>query len=122
MCYRADELQGPQAVVDFIKVSFRPYCDAVFKTENLWVWAQKKAMLPPPAICGVGAKVHPGKSKSRGDGNGAPDTTKAPGEHKVKGEAKAKQATTGPTTSTMRFCIVDAFQCVGITVTWRRRL
>ena len=28
----AEELQDPQAVVEFIKVSFRPYCDAVFKT------------------------------------------------------------------------------------------
>ena len=33
----------------------------------------------------------------------------------MKGQAKAKQATTGPTTSTARFCIVDAFQYVGIT-------
>jgi hypothetical protein len=81
----------------------------------LWVWTQKKALLPPPAIFGVGVKVHPGKAKSSGDGNGAPDTTKASGEHKVKGEARAKQATTGPTTSTTRFCIVDAFQYVGIT-------
>ncbi len=90
-------------MVDSINVSFRPYCDEVLKTKNLWVWTQKKAMLPPPAIFGVGAKVHPGKSKSRGDGNGAPDTT------------KAKQTTTVPTTSTTRFCIVDAFQYVGIT-------
>jgi hypothetical protein len=111
----ADELPDPPAVVDFIKASFRPYCDEVFKTENLWVWTQKKALLPPPAIFGVGAKVHPGKAKSRGDGNGAPDTTKALGENKVKGEARAKQATTGPTSSTTRFCIVDAFQYVGIT-------
>ncbi len=107
-----EELQDPQAVVDFMKVSLRPYCEAVFKTENLRVWTQKKAMLPPPAIFGVGARVTPGKCKS---GNGAPDTTKAPGDHKVKGEAKAKQATAGRTTSTTRFCIVDAFQYVGIT-------
>jgi hypothetical protein len=55
----AEELRDPQAVVDFIRVTFRPYCDAVFKTESLWVWEQNKALLPQPAIFGVGAKVSP---------------------------------------------------------------
>ena len=53
---------------------------------------------------------HPGKVKSTKEGNGAPDTTKAGGAGTVK---KAKVAAV-PTTSTTKFCLVDAFEYLGI--------
>jgi len=67
-------------------------------------------MLTPPPVFGTHKTVTPGKAKSTGVGNGAPDTTKAGGAVAAK---KAKTAAV-PTSSTLKFCLVDAFEYLGI--------
>ena len=86
--------------------TFRPYMDDSFNESALWNWSQKKAMLTPPPIFGLHKTVTPGKVKSTKGG----DTTKAGGAGTVK---KAKVAAE-PTTSTTKFCLVDAFEYLGI--------
>ena len=94
----------PRQWRDFILETFRPYMDDAFNESALWNWSHKKAMVTPPPIFGLHKTVTPGKVKSAKEGNGAPDTTKAGGAGTVK---KAKVAAV-PTTSTTKFCLVDA--------------
>ena len=100
----------PRQWRDFIVETFRPYMDAAFTESALWNWSQKKAMLTTPPIFGLHKTVTPGKVKSTKEGNGAPDTTNKGGAGTVK---KAKVAAE-PTTSTTRFCLVNAFEYLGI--------
>jgi hypothetical protein len=103
-------LLTPRQWRDFILETFRPYMNDAFNESALWNWSQKKAMLTPPPIFGLHKTAPQGKGKSTKGGNGAPDTTKAGGAGTVK---KAK-VTAEPTTSTSKFCLVDAFEYLGI--------
>ena len=103
-------LTTPRQWRDFIRDTFRPYVDDAFNENALWNWFQKKAMLTPLPVFGTHKTVTPGKAKSTGVGNGAPDTTKAGG------AVAAKMAKTAavPTPSKLKFCLVDAFEYLGI--------
>ena len=103
-------LTTPRQWRDFIRDTFRPYVGDAFNENALWNRFQKKAMLTPPPAFGIHRTVTPGKAKSTGGDNGAPDTTKAGGAVTVK---KAKIAAV-PTTSRTKFCLVDAFEYLGI--------
>ena len=66
--------------------------------------------LVPEEGNGMHKTVTPGKAKAKGVGNGAPDTTMASGAVQVK---KVKIAAM-PTTSTIKFCLANAFTYLGI--------
>ena len=51
-----ERLHIPQDWVDFVHEAFIPYCADAFSTESLWSWCQKKLVIPPLPIFGVGKR------------------------------------------------------------------
>jgi hypothetical protein len=103
-----ERLHIPQDWVDFIHEAFIPYCVDAFSTESLWTWCQKKLVIPPLPIFGVGKRAVQDKGKKVVVGNGTPDTQKGKADH------KAKPVKSAPPPSTTKYCVVDAFKFVGI--------
>ena len=103
-----ERLHIPQDWVDFIHEAFIPYCVNAFSTECLWSWCQKKLVIPPLPIFGVGKRAVQDRGKKVGVGSGTPDTQKGKADH------KAKPVKSVPPPSTTKYCVVDAFKFVGI--------
>ena len=102
----------PDDWVPFMLEAFIPFCEGYFSTDQVWSWVNKKCSVPPQQFCRAVGKQRNVPGKGAGvvtGGQSSSSSSSSSGREKGKGGS-----TSG--SPTLKFCIVDAFQYVGVDV------